>query len=65
MVTIKPALSGPAQATTPQQVLGAAPGVRCVSSKELLAPAGELLIEHGGAYYRLRVTRQGKLILTK
>ena len=36
-----------------------------VSSEELIGPAGEVLIRHAGCDYRLRITRQGKLILTK
>jgi len=40
-------------------------GVRRLSSRELFASAGELLIDHAGIAYRLRITRQGKLILTK
>lgn len=35
------------------------------SSDVLLGSSRELLIEHGGALYRLRATRNGKLILTK
>ncbi len=38
---------------------------RSVSSRQLLAGARELCIEHCGELYRLRVTRQNKLILTK
>lgn len=38
---------------------------RCLNSRELLGSAHELLIEHNGSLYTLRVTRQGKLILTK
>ena len=34
-------------------------------SKELLGSADEIVIEHAGDEYRLRLTRQGKLILTK
>lgn len=34
-------------------------------SQQLLQGARELLIEHAGQRYRLRVTAQGKLILTK
>ena len=33
-------------------------------SAKLLGAAGELIIEHDGREYRLRLTRQGKLILT-
>lgn len=41
---------------------GAAPRVR---SEDLLRGAQELLIDHQGACYRLRLTAQGRLILTK
>jgi hemin uptake protein HemP len=34
-------------------------------SKELFGSAREIVIEHAGDEYRLRMTRQGKLILTK
>jgi hemin uptake protein HemP len=36
-----------------------------VSSKQLLGGSRELIIEHAGDEYRLRLTSQGKLILTK
>jgi len=39
------------------------PPVR-VASEALLGPRGELLIVHNGREYRLRVTQNGKLILT-
>jgi hemin uptake protein HemP len=39
--------------------------VKRVSSEELVGPAREVLIRHAGCDYRLRITRQGKLILTK
>ncbi len=42
----------------------ARPAKKC-TSQELLAGASELLIEHAGQEYRLRLTSQGKLILTK
>lgn len=35
-----------------------------VRSETLLGLARELVIEHGGREYRLRLTQQGKLILT-
>jgi hemin uptake protein HemP len=38
---------------------------RAVSSHELLMGAREIRIAHGEDIYRLTVTRQGKLILTK
>jgi len=39
-------------------------GIRRVASHELLRGAGEIVIEHRGREYRLRVTQHGKLILT-
>jgi hemin uptake protein HemP len=36
-----------------------------LSSEELIGPGREVLIRHAGCDYRLRITRQGKLILTK
>jgi hemin uptake protein HemP len=37
---------------------------RRVTSNELLGPGRELVIVHGGREYRLRLTQNGKLILT-
>jgi hemin uptake protein HemP len=42
----------------------AASGPRRVRSEELLKGGVEILIEHRGREYRLRVTQNGKLILT-
>jgi hemin uptake protein HemP len=39
-------------------------GPRRVRSEDLLRGSVELLIEHQGREYRLRVTQNGKLILT-
>ena len=39
--------------------------VSVISSEDLLAGRLEVMIEHNGDLYRLRHTRQGKLILTK
>lgn len=39
--------------------------VRQIDSASLLGPRGELFIVHQQQLYRLRVTAQGKLILTK
>ncbi len=36
-----------------------------LQSAELFGTAREVVIEHAGEEYRLRLTRQGKLILTK
>ncbi|MGZ5051949.1 MAG: hemin uptake protein HemP [Methylobacter sp.] len=41
-----------------------APRLR-LQSAELFGSAREIVIEHAGQEYRLRLTRQGKLILTK
>ena len=40
------------------------PEPRRVSSEALLGPKKELRIAHSGREYRLRLTRNGKLILT-
>ena len=40
-------------------------GLRSVRALELLGRERELLIEHGNVYYRLRITKNDKLILTK
>jgi hemin uptake protein HemP len=39
--------------------------VRTVSSNALFAGSHEIGIEHHGSLYRLKITRQGKLILNK
>ncbi|MBK5143834.1 hemin uptake protein HemP [Budviciaceae bacterium BWR-B9] len=36
-----------------------------VSSQQLLGESGILLIQHQGQQYQLRITKTGKLILTK
>lgn len=51
----------------PQPSTVVAPSSRApkqVSSDQLLGPGGELVIVHAGRQYRLRVTQNGKLILT-
>ena len=40
-------------------------GFRVYDANALMGPATEIGIAHDGALYRLRVTRAGKLILTK
>lgn len=42
-----------------------APPLRRISSQRLLAGERELVIQHMGSEYHLRLTRNGKLILTK
>lgn len=46
-----------------ESLAGNAP--RVVESKALFGPAREVRIVHDGHEYRLRVTRLGKLLLTK
>ena len=48
----------------PQAALPPAPAPRRVTSAELLGPGKELVIVHNGREYRLRLTQNGKLILT-
>jgi hemin uptake protein HemP len=40
------------------------PGVRRITSENLLQDKREVEIEHGGKIYRLRITQLNKLILT-
>jgi hemin uptake protein HemP len=49
----------------PAPTLKPAPIAPLVTSQQLLGDARELRIEHGGEHYSLRLTRNGKLILTK
>lgn len=39
--------------------------VRVLESKDLFEGSTEILIRHDGAVYRMKITRQGKLILNK
>lgn len=48
----------------PQPTPPPAPGV-AVKAAALMRGGNLLLIEHGGERYQLRLTRSGKLILTK
>ena len=41
------------------------PSIPLLRSEELFGRGREILIEHAGGYYRLRVTQSNKLILTK
>jgi hemin uptake protein HemP len=41
------------------------PNIPCVNSDSLFGRSREILIEHSGCFYRLRVTHSNKLILTK
>lgn len=46
-------------------VASAPNGAQRIDSHRLLAGSRELVIEHAGQEYRLRLTRNDKLILTK
>ena len=39
-------------------------GARRISSEDLFSGAREIVIEHDGRLYQLRITQNGKLILT-
>jgi hemin uptake protein HemP len=43
----------------------AGPAIPLLRSRDLFGRAREILIEHDGSYYRLRLTHSNKLILTK
>lgn len=57
--------SEPSRPTDPQQSDPPHSRPRTISSSELLAGDKEILIDHEGETYRLRLTRNGKLILHK
>jgi hemin uptake protein HemP len=54
----------PVPASSPEAPAAASPSPRRIRSEQLLDGRHELLIEHHGREYRLRVTQNGKLILT-
>jgi len=63
-----PGISGEAMAGSgaqPEQQIRAITPRRMTSTRELLAGANEVQIEHNGEIYTLRQTSKGKLILTK
>ncbi|MDE1995283.1 MAG: hemin uptake protein HemP [Rhizobiaceae bacterium] len=43
----------------------AAPHVRMVESTDIFRGQTEIMIRHEGVIYRMKITRQGKLILNK
>ena len=51
--------------TMPTRHDAARPATRTISSDHLFAGDHEIGIEHRGSLYRLKITRQGKLILNK
>jgi len=60
-VSLEPRLHQP----SPRDWERPAPSLRVVSTDELFRGRTEIAIDHYGVLYRLRVTRQGKLILNK
>lgn len=48
-----------------EQSLSGGPAIPCLRSEALFGKAREILIQHAGGFYRLRVTHSNKLILTK
>ncbi|MFC5527183.1 hemin uptake protein HemP [Rhodanobacter ginsengisoli] len=57
--------SSPSRQALPSPVLSAVPTARHITSQSLLDGARELVIQHQGCEYHLRLTRNDKLILTK
>lgn len=55
----------PSPSVLPQPVTVAPEAARVFDSAQLLGGHAEIYIVHQGEMYRLRQTRQGKLILTK
>lgn len=49
----------------PEPVERSGPSVPLLRSEELFDKRREILIEHAGSFYRLRLTHSNKLILTK
>ncbi|PST19552.1 hemin uptake protein HemP [Rhizobium sp. JAB6] len=50
--------------TPPVQCM-AAPQIRIVESTDIFRGQSEIMIKHEGVIYRMKITRQGKLILNK
>jgi hemin uptake protein HemP len=55
----------PEPASSERPVVGSQPPTPVIDVRELLAGAREAVIVHGGERYRLRLTANHKLILTK
>lgn len=54
----------PSPVPSPEPTAPAASPTRRIRSEQLLGEGKELVIEHHGREYRLRLTQNGKLILT-
>ncbi len=60
-----PAMNPPIRESSSRPDPGVGASRKRLASHDLFGGAQEILIEHTGQEYRLRITRQGKLILTK
>jgi hemin uptake protein HemP len=60
-----PQQRAPAIAQPDQNRAAASRAMPTITSDALFKGAHEIAIEHQGSVYRLRITRQGKLILNK
>jgi len=54
-----------AEIRSPVAEMARGPAIPLLRSEDLFGKAREILIEHSGGFYRLRVTHSNKLILTK
>jgi hemin uptake protein HemP len=64
MIHGSPSVADRVAASAAREPTVAAP-LRRHASRDLVGPANVAIIEHAGEEYRLRVTSNGKLILTK
>lgn len=55
--------NNPVRPSEPPTLAGRAQ--RIIESRDLFGSENEILISHDGAIYRMKITRQGKLILNK
>jgi hemin uptake protein HemP len=60
-----PSATGAVYATGAERATTTRPAVQRIDSTHLMAGGRELVIEHAGQEYHLRLTRNDKLILTK
>lgn len=55
----------PVEPQEPEIPLALPPLPKLITSDELFGEERQILIDHAGSVYRLQITKQGKLILTK
>lgn len=51
--------------TSPAEPIPLSSFPKLITSDELFGDERQIFIDHGGSVYRLQITKQGKLILTK